>query len=127
MMLSRPQIDALRYAKGRMLFAADINSGNGNLRRTLLSLIKIGMLDWDPIYRGRLVLTPAGEQQLQNDRDRKRDARAKLGVIGRPVSDPPHAILPAPREWWNGLCPAGKHGLDFEGQRCDLCAAEENP
>ena len=23
---------------------------------------------------------------------------------------------------WNGLCPAGKHGLDFEGQRCDLCA-----
>lgn len=23
---------------------------------------------------------------------------------------------------WNGLCPAGKHGLDFEGQTCDLCA-----
>jgi len=23
---------------------------------------------------------------------------------------------------WNGLCPAGKHGLDFEGQACDLCA-----
>jgi hypothetical protein len=25
---------------------------------------------------------------------------------------------------WNGLCPAGKHGLDHEGQPCDLCAAE---
>jgi hypothetical protein len=25
---------------------------------------------------------------------------------------------------WNGLCPAGKHGLDHEGQACDLCAAE---
>lgn len=22
---------------------------------------------------------------------------------------------------WNGLCPAGKHGLDYEGQPCDLC------
>lgn len=22
---------------------------------------------------------------------------------------------------WNGLCPRGQHGLDFEGQRCDLC------
>lgn len=25
---------------------------------------------------------------------------------------------------WNGLCPAGKHGLDRQGQPCDLCAAE---
>lgn len=24
--------------------------------------------------------------------------------------------------WWSGLCPAGKHGLDYEGQACDLCA-----
>ncbi len=23
---------------------------------------------------------------------------------------------------WNGLCPAGKHSLDFRGQPCDLCA-----
>lgn len=22
---------------------------------------------------------------------------------------------------WNGLCPAGKHGLDIENQRCELC------
>lgn len=28
---------------------------------------------------------------------------------------------------WNGLCAAGKHGLDHEGQFCDLCAAEEKP
>ena len=41
--LSRPQIDALRYAKGRMIYAADIG-GNGNGRRTLLSLFRIGFL-----------------------------------------------------------------------------------
>lgn len=23
---------------------------------------------------------------------------------------------------WNGLCPAGTHGLDYEGQACDICA-----
>lgn len=22
---------------------------------------------------------------------------------------------------WNGMCPAGKHGLDYEGQACDRC------
>lgn len=26
---------------------------------------------------------------------------------------------------WSGLCPAGLHGLDFEGQECDRCAAKE--
>ena len=36
--LSRPQLDALRYAKNRQLYAADINEGNGNRRRTLLWL-----------------------------------------------------------------------------------------
>ena len=85
MKLSRAQLDALRYAKGRMLYAADINSGNGNRRRTLLSLLKIGMLAWDPIYHARIVLTPAGEQQLQQARDRLRAEKAKLGRIGRAV------------------------------------------
>ncbi|MCJ7437635.1 MAG: hypothetical protein MUP97_07745 [Acidimicrobiia bacterium] len=126
MTLSRPQLDALRYAKGHMIFAADINGGDGNRRRTLLSLLKIGMLDWDPICHGRLVLTAAGEEQLTKDRDRKHDARAKLGAISRPP-DPPRAAVPEPRWWWNGLCPAGTHGLDFEGQRCDLCPPEERP
>lgn len=31
------------------------------------------------------------------------------------------------RDWygyWNGMCPARKHGLDWKGQRCDLCAYE---
>lgn len=27
---------------------------------------------------------------------------------------------PAPKTKWNGLCAAG-HGLDFEGQSCDIC------
>jgi hypothetical protein len=26
---------------------------------------------------------------------------------------------------WSGLCPVGVHGLDFEGQSCDACAASE--
>jgi hypothetical protein len=26
---------------------------------------------------------------------------------------------------WTGLCPAGKHGLDHEGQRCDECARQK--
>ncbi len=25
---------------------------------------------------------------------------------------------------WSGLCPAGTHGLDFEGQTCDLCTRD---
>ena len=24
---------------------------------------------------------------------------------------------------WNGLCPSGRHGLDYRGQACDLCPA----
>jgi hypothetical protein len=28
---------------------------------------------------------------------------------------------------WNGMCPAGKHGADFQGQSCDLCAGVESP
>jgi hypothetical protein len=23
--------------------------------------------------------------------------------------------------YWNGMCPARKHGLDYKGQRCDQC------
>ncbi len=123
--LSRPQIEGLCYTRGRQLYAQDINEGDGNVRRTLLWLIKHGLLGWDPIYHGRVVVTAAGQEQLQRDQDRKRDARAKLGAGSRPTPDPLRAVSPAPRWWWNGLCPAGKHGLDFEGQRCDLCAATE--
>lgn len=31
---------------------------------------------------------------------------------------------PARKPKWNGLCPEGEHGLDFEGQDCDLCPVE---
>ena len=37
---------------------------------------------------------------------------ARLGVVRQ-----------APK--WSGMCPAGKHGLDYEGQRCDLCPSTE--
>jgi hypothetical protein len=109
--LSRPQLDALRYAKGRMLFAKDINEGNGNRRRTLQWLIKHGMLDWDPLYHGRVVVTAAGEEQIAKGREQL----AKDRWNKRPD------FLKAR---WSGFCEAGKHGLDFEGQRCDLCASE---
>lgn len=62
--LSPPQFNALRYAKSRQLYAKDINEGNGNMRRTLLWLLKHEMLAWDPIYNGRVVLTRLGEQLL---------------------------------------------------------------
>lgn len=70
--LSPPQFDALRYAKGRQLYAKDINEGNGNMRRTLLWLLKHELLTWDPIYQGRVVLTKLGEQKLDEARAARR-------------------------------------------------------
>lgn len=28
---------------------------------------------------------------------------------------------------WSGMCPAGLHGLDYEGQACDVCEHDANP
>ena len=28
---------------------------------------------------------------------------------------------------WSGICPTGKHGLDYEGQPCDVCAHDADP
>ena len=64
--LSRPQRAALRYAKNRQLYAADINEGNGNRRRTLLWLLKHGFLAWDPIYQGRVILTKLAEVVMRD-------------------------------------------------------------
>lgn len=71
--LSRPQIEALRYAKGRQLYAATINDGNGNLRRTLQWLIKHGLLGWDPTYHGRVVLTDLGTRKLEEARAARKE------------------------------------------------------
>ncbi|HSX21538.1 MAG TPA: hypothetical protein VLE97_02035 [Gaiellaceae bacterium] len=82
--LSRPQFDALRYAKGRDLYAESVNSGDGNMRRSILSLIKHGLLGWDPtaFYRGRLVLTELGKQKLAEALEER---RAKLrGTVDDP-------------------------------------------
>lgn len=84
--LSRPQLDALRYAKGRQLYAADINGGNGNMRRTLLWLLKHGLLDWDPIYRGRIVLTELGKQKLAEAHEKK------LAAVRGTIDDPRSAV-----------------------------------
>ena len=111
--LSCPQINALRYVNARSLYAESLNNGNGNMKRTLLWLLKHGLLDWDPIYYGRVVLTDAGQKQLQRADEHRRAEKAKLGKISRPVR-------------WSGMCPAGKHGLDFEGQLCDLCPTPES-
>ena len=80
MTLSRQQINALRYASGRSLYAKDINEGDGNLRRTLLSLFKIGLLDWDPLY-GRAVLTPIGKDALKIAREIQLAPKSKIGVL----------------------------------------------
>jgi hypothetical protein len=79
--LSRPQVNALRYVKGRQLYASDINEGNGNLRRTILWLLDRGLLGWDPIYQGRVVLTETGVQALTAVREIDLAAREKLGVM----------------------------------------------
>lgn len=33
-----------------------------------------------------------------------------------------HGCPKSKRAKWDGLCPAGKHGLDYRTQPCDLCA-----
>lgn len=83
MTLSRPQIDALRYVNGRQLYAETINEGDGNMRRSILSLFKLGLLGWDPIYLGRAMLTPAGGQAIAAAREVELAAKAKLGVIDK--------------------------------------------
>ena len=80
MRLSRPQIDGLRYAKGRQLYAKDVNEGNGNMRRTLRSLIDLGLLAWGPAWHGCLVLTEAGKQALDAVREIDLAAKAQLGL-----------------------------------------------
>jgi len=90
--LSRQQLDVLRYASGRQLYAADINGGDGNRRCTLLSLLKLGMLDWDPIYHGRVVLTERGTQQLADAHTKK------LAAVRGTIDDPRSAVRIAKRQ-----------------------------
>lgn len=71
MTLSLPQIEALRYASRRHLFAADVNGGDGNRRRTFRSLFKLKMIDWDPACHGRVILTTAGRSQLRRAHEKK--------------------------------------------------------
>ena len=86
MRLSQPQFKALRYAKGRQLYAEDVNEGNGNRKRTLLWLIDHGLLTWDPIYYARVVLTDLGEKLLAEAWEKK--LAATRGTI-----DDPHSRL----------------------------------
>lgn len=83
MTLSDPQLKALRYVAGRQLYAESINEGDGNLRRSILSLFKIGLLAWDPIYNGRATVTAAGQRALEVARDIERLAKSKLGVMDK--------------------------------------------
>jgi hypothetical protein len=90
--LSQPQIEALRYANGRQLYAADINGGNGNRRRTLLWLLKHGLLSWDPIYTGRVVLTELGRRKLAEAHEKK------LAAVRGTINDPRSILSVARRE-----------------------------
>ena len=65
--LSGPQLNRLRYAHNRQLFTADMNRGNE--RRTYATLFKLGMLDWDPLFKGRVVVTALGTQRLKESRE----------------------------------------------------------
>jgi hypothetical protein len=90
--LSGPQINALRYANGRQLYATDINGGNGNMRRTLLWLLKHGLLDWDPIYHERVALTKLGKQKLAEAREKK------LTAVSGTIDDPRSILRVARRQ-----------------------------
>lgn len=83
MTLSLQQLKALRYTAGRHVYAESINEGDGNLRRSILSLFKIGLLRWDPIYSGRATVTEAGQRVLIVAKDIERAAKAKLGVMDK--------------------------------------------
>jgi hypothetical protein len=65
--LSGPQLNRLRYAHNRQLFTSDMNRGNE--RRTYATLFKLGMLDWDPLFKGRVVVTALGTQRLKESRE----------------------------------------------------------
>jgi ferredoxin len=47
---------------------------------------------------------------------RKADSRAAKSTLKKPTKEELE---------WDGMCPAGKHGLDFQRQPCDLCAKAE--
>lgn len=97
MTLSRPQISALRYVRGRRLFATDVNEGNGNRKRSILWLLDRGMLDWDPICNGHIVLTAAGIQALAVVREIELAEKAKLGVMDKNKLQAIHATGHAAR------------------------------
>lgn len=149
MKLTAPQIAALRYANSRQLWASTINDGNGNMRRSIQSLFKIGLIDWHPTFQN-VVLTKAGQAVLdqtprnpivydylrakrrcEETRSPQRRVKWSQEVLRIWKLMPAHARKEADRIWlaagWNGLCEAGKHGLDFKGQRCDLCQLEATP
>lgn len=58
--------------------------------------------------------SPRDRPRICSEHDRRSDARAAAARLNA-------------RESWSGLCPAGKHGLDYEGQPCDLCEPEPEP
>jgi hypothetical protein len=81
--LSTQQLKALRYTAGRHLYAEILNEGNGNLRRSILSLFKIALLGWDPLYNGRVIVTEAGRRALAVAQDIERANKAKIGVMDK--------------------------------------------
>jgi hypothetical protein len=48
----------------------------------------------------------------------RRPSRAKTAA-GAGARNVTRKVLPGPV--WSGRCPAGRHGLDYPGQTCDLC------
>lgn len=57
------------------------------------------------------------EREIARRNQREKDALdALMAAVGF------NPWRPDPRNpSWSGLCPSGRHGLDFEGQACDLC------
>ena len=81
------------------------------MRRSILWLLDHGLLGWDPIYHGRVVLTPAGEQALVVVREIELAAKAQLGVIDKNKLQEIHAAASAAKRRLHSI---------VKGSRCDV-------
>lgn len=76
------------------------------------------------VMRERVGAQPAGAKPLSaSARERATRSLVRLGILAEKT----HKLTPL---GWasfdtNGLCPSGKHGIDFSGQVCDRCASEK--
>jgi hypothetical protein len=75
--------------------------------------------------------TPMAHRSAQRDLTAWLDSHGYQHSHARKQSTThPYAMSAGKRDvepQWSGMCPTGKHGLDYEGQPCDVCAHNADP